>query len=144
MKRIAILIDGGHLRVLAKKANFRYTPDFIEKFALQIQVDNEEILRVLYYDCAPFTGMAQWPISRLMHQFEGSDDWLNILASRDLFAVRRGVLKFRGWKPKASPASDPPTDDDYAPQFMHKVWTYGSVLTSQSFRKTEPSNGLRL
>jgi len=120
MKRIVILIDGGHLRVLAKKIDKSYTPDFIEEFAHQIRANDEEILRVLYYDCAPFTGRARGPISRELHQFVGSDAWLDILASRDLFAVRRGVLKFRGWKPKRAPATVPPTGDDYSPQFMQK------------------------
>jgi hypothetical protein len=31
--KVAVLIDGGFLRVIAKKAGKTYDPDFIEKFA---------------------------------------------------------------------------------------------------------------
>ncbi len=31
-----------------------------------------------------------------IHQFHGSDQWLKDLAAKDLCAIRRGVLKFRG------------------------------------------------
>jgi len=33
--KVAILIDGGFLRVIAKKGKKLYNPDFIEKFAHQ-------------------------------------------------------------------------------------------------------------
>ena len=52
--KIIILIDGGFLRVRAKKAGKNYIPDFIEKFALRCKAADEEIFRVLYYDCAPY------------------------------------------------------------------------------------------
>lgn len=43
------------------------------------------------------------------------------LASRDLFAVRRGVLKFKGWVPKHIPVSGKPlSDDDFRPNFEQK------------------------
>jgi uncharacterized LabA/DUF88 family protein len=39
-----------------------------------------------------------------------------------LFAVRRGVLKFRGYKPKRTPVNlvGPPTDADFSPDFEQK------------------------
>lgn len=42
MIRIAVLIDGGHLRVLAKKAKLDYTPDLIEKVAVGCPRAGEE------------------------------------------------------------------------------------------------------
>lgn len=43
------------------------------------------------------------------------------LASRDLFAVRRGELKFRGYKPKHTPVSPGGlTDADFEPIFEQK------------------------
>lgn len=33
MSRLAILIDGGHLRVLARLAKKQYNPDFVERVA---------------------------------------------------------------------------------------------------------------
>jgi uncharacterized LabA/DUF88 family protein len=43
------------------------------------------------------------------------------LARKQLFAVRRGVLKFRGFKPKAIPlAPSALTDADFKPDFEQK------------------------
>jgi uncharacterized LabA/DUF88 family protein len=121
MMRIAILIDGGHLRVLVRSAGHKFVPDYIEKVALACAGPDETILRILYYDCAPFVGKAKLPVSGKLHEFKGSDAWLKQLAAKDLFAVRRGVLKFRGFKPKAVPVSPTGlTDADFKPDFEQK------------------------
>jgi uncharacterized LabA/DUF88 family protein len=121
-KKLAVLIDGGHLRVLARKAGKTYDPALIEQVALRCHLPNdEEIYRVLYYDCAPYMGKAPLPVSGTMHQFVGSDRWLHELSKKDLFAIRRGVLKFRGWKPKHIPVStNALTDADFEPLFEQK------------------------
>jgi hypothetical protein len=105
MVRIAILIDGGHLRALVRAAKYNYDPTYIEKVAHACATPDESILRILYYDCAPFVGTRKLPVSGEMHEFKGSDAWLRQLAAKDLFAVRRGVLKFRGFKPKHIPVA---------------------------------------
>lgn len=116
-----MLIDGGHLRVLAKRAGHNYNPEYVEKVAHACALADETIFRVLYYDCAPFNGEVEQPVSRTMKVFSKSDAWLNDLAKRDLFAVRRGVLKFRGWKPKALPVKPiVPTDADFEANFEQK------------------------
>jgi uncharacterized LabA/DUF88 family protein len=121
MKRVAILIDGGFLRARARMAKKTYNPSFIEKFALRCPADGEEVIRVLYYDCAPYTGTAKLPVSGCDHEFHGSDAWLHELSRKDLFAVRRGVLKFRGFKPKHVPvAAVALTDNDFCPDFEQK------------------------
>jgi uncharacterized LabA/DUF88 family protein len=121
MKKVAVMIDGGHLRVLAKADGHNYNPDFIEKFSHNCVVDDEQLLRVLYYDCAPYSGEAKLPVSGAVHKIEGKDGWLKDLASRDLIAVRRGILKFRGYKPRRIPiASDRLSDDDFKPDFEQK------------------------
>lgn len=121
MTKIAVLIDGGHLRVLAKLNGLPYTPDYIEKVAHACAEPNEEVLRVLYYDCAPFSGEVALPVTQGKKVFGGSDAWLLRLARKDLFAVRRGVLKFRGWVPKATPLkAQPPSDADFKPTFEQK------------------------
>src|SRR5579871_186778 len=97
-KSIVILIDGGFLRVKSQKAGKQYNPAFIEKFAQACKVPGEEVLRVLYYDCAPYTGTVKLPVSGNQKVFAPSDGWLEELACKDLFAVRRGILKFRGFK----------------------------------------------
>ncbi|MFT4080135.1 NYN domain-containing protein, partial [Rhodomicrobium sp.] len=118
--RVAIFIDGGHIRVLAKASGFHYNPDFIEKVAHNCLGNDEELLRVLYYDCAPYIGSHKKPVSGDMQEFKGSDGWLHILAQKDLFAVRLGVLKFRGFKPISIPISEKLNDDDFKPDFEQK------------------------
>lgn len=116
-----MLIDGGHLRVLAKRNGYVYNPDYIEKVAHACVLQDEQILRVLYYDCAPFNGDVTLPVSGGTTTFNGNDAWLLRLARKDLFAVRRGVIKFRGWVPKQSPIqAQPPTDADFKPNFEQK------------------------
>jgi uncharacterized LabA/DUF88 family protein len=61
------------------------------------------------------------PVSGADHEFKGNDAWMRELAARELFAVRRGVLKFRGYKPRAVPIGDRPLRDaDFAPDFEQK------------------------
>jgi uncharacterized LabA/DUF88 family protein len=121
-KQIAVLIDGGYLRVKSNIAGKTYNPEFIEKFAHSCQSQDEEIFRVLCYDCAPYSGTVSLPVSGTSYTFAGSDKWLEDLARRDLFAVRRGVLKFRGYKPKRTPVNpaEPATDADFTPDFEQK------------------------
>lgn len=121
MTRIAILIDGGCLRARSYQAKLRYDPDHIEAVALKCPQPDESLLRVLYYDCAPYAGNVKRPVSGEPHKFDGSDAWLKQLASKDLFAVRRGVLKFRGFVPRKIPlAQTHLTDDDFKPSFEQK------------------------
>lgn len=119
--RTAVLIDGGHLRVLARKAKYTYNPDYIEKVAHACVEPDETLMRILYYDCAPYSGKVKLPVSGADYEFTGSDGWLRVLAAKDLFAVRRGVLKFRGYKPKSIPvATQALTDADFKPDFEQK------------------------
>jgi hypothetical protein len=62
-RKIAVMLDGGHVRVYTKKAGYQYVPDYIEKIAHACATADEEIHRALYYDCAPFVGSATLPIS---------------------------------------------------------------------------------
>ena len=121
MPKIAILLDGGHLRVQARLAGKAYDPDFIAAFAAKCAAPDETVFRVFYYDCAPFSGKRQMPVTGEYREFKKSDDWLKALAKKDLFAVRLGVLKFRGFKPKKSPL-DPsrPSDEDFDPILEQK------------------------
>lgn len=120
--KIAILIDGGFLRVVAKKAKKTYDPDFIERFAHSCKAADEAIFRILYYDCAMYSGTQKLPVSGNPATFKSNDGWLHTLSHKDLFAVRRGVLKFRGYKPKKTPvaAKAALTDADFTPDFEQK------------------------
>jgi uncharacterized LabA/DUF88 family protein len=117
------MIDGGHVRVVARQADRQYTPELVEQLAHACVRADERLLRILYYDCARYAGTTRKPVSGAAHSFTGDDAWLKQLASKDHFAVRQGVLKFRGWKLKARVARQgqgPLTDNDFAPDFEQK------------------------
>ena len=107
--------------MLTRRAGYVYDPDYIEKVAVNCPAREESPLRFFYYDCAPFVGRRKLPVSGDIREFGGSDTWLKALAAKNLFAVRRGVLKFRGFKPKHVPIVPRElTDDDFAPDFEQK------------------------
>jgi hypothetical protein len=49
-KTVAVLIDGGYVRVLPRNAGHVYDPNFIERFSKRCAAQDEEIMRVLHYD----------------------------------------------------------------------------------------------
>ena len=116
------MIDGGCLRVAAKKAKKKYDPDFILAFCRNCVAAGEELFRALYYDCAPYQGTQKLPVSGTIQTFATSGQWLSDLAKRDLIAVRLGVLKFRGYKLKVTPVTGIAalTDADFYPDFEQK------------------------
>jgi uncharacterized LabA/DUF88 family protein len=123
LKNVAVLIDGGHLRVRARISKQDYVPAFIENFSKKSLLNHEEELqRILYYDCPPYNGTVKLPISGTAKTFTSSSAWLDDLASRDLFAIRRGVLKFRGFIPEKRSVQPNKilTDDDFKPLFEQK------------------------
>lgn len=63
MKNVAVLIDGGHVRVLARNAGMNYNPDYIEKIAKACVEPDEDAFRFFYYDCAPDSGTVKLPVS---------------------------------------------------------------------------------
>ena len=123
-QKIAVLIDGGHLRSYARKAKKSYVPDYIEKIGHACALADEVIHRILYYDCPPFEGEAVQPVSGTKKAFSGSDQWLHELSRKDLFAVRTGVLKFRGFLLRQSripfTPTVPLTDADFEAKFEQK------------------------
>ncbi len=121
MTRIILLIDGGYLRAQARRDHYDYSVDFIEDFAHTLIQKTESFVRVIYYDCKPYQGDAALPVSGNSYIFKSGGGWLDELASRDYFAVRTGLLKFRGWKPKQIPLNaDTLSDSDFKPDFEQK------------------------
>ena len=120
-KKITVLIDGGHLRSYLKKAQKPLDANYIEKVGLACGLATEEIMRILYYDCAMFNGQTKLPISRTVQLFTQNTPYLHDLARKDLFAVRRGVLKFRGYVvERGHQPSNPPVDSDFTAKFEQK------------------------
>jgi uncharacterized LabA/DUF88 family protein len=121
MKRVIVQIDGGHLRAQARRDGIDYHVDFIEDFAHILPEKGEDLIRVLYYDCRPYQGEAALPVTGEPYMFKSGGGWLDELASRDYFAVRTGLLKFRGWKPKMMPVpASGLSDQDFRPDFEQK------------------------
>jgi uncharacterized LabA/DUF88 family protein len=123
MSKIAVMLDGGHLRVHAKRAGRVYDPDYIEKIGLACSIA-ETIHRIMYYDCAPFKGSAVLPVSGHQATFPGNDTWLKELSYKNLFSVRLGALKFRGYVLNNNRIpyhpGQPLTDADFHPDFEQK------------------------
>jgi hypothetical protein len=95
-KRVALLIDGGFLRVQVKTAKLTYDPDYIEKVARACLAADEEFFRIFYYYSPPDSGTVTLPVSGNQHTFAPNTGWIKVLANKELFAVRLSVLKFRG------------------------------------------------
>ncbi|MCW5748642.1 MAG: NYN domain-containing protein [Alphaproteobacteria bacterium] len=124
MLKTVVLLDGGNLRKSAQEIGFQYNNDFVERFAWScVDHDREHVLRFLYYDCPPFAGEVALPVSGERRVFESGDGWLRDLAQRERFAVRRGILKFRGFRLRRGGNAVPGqslTDEDFVPDFEQK------------------------
>lgn len=120
--KMALLIDGGYLRACSKQAGMAYDNPFIEAFSKKCIEPTEYLLRVLYYDSPQYRGRVQLPVSGKWTNFNASDNWLSDLAQLPRFAVRRGTIGFRGWRPKNIPLKGgaPLTDTDFSPGFEQK------------------------
>lgn len=120
--KIAIMLDGDLFD--AKSAGKHYDPDCIEKIGLACSVTGEKIHRIVYYDRAPFSRSAILPVSGNKKVFAGGDARLKAPSYKDLFCIRLGVLKFRGYvinndKITYTPGQ-PLTDAGFHPEFEQK------------------------
>lgn len=137
--KVALLIDGGYLRACAKAANHNYDNQFIETFAHRCVLQGEYLLRIFYYDSPQFRGTVQLPVSGNNTTFQSSDAWLRDLAKLERFAVRRGTLGFRGWKPKNIPIAGAAglADADFVPVFEQKGVDMRIGLDIATFSRTK-------
>lgn len=116
-----LLVDGGYLRASAQGAQKTYDNSLIEEFCRTCFVQDEYVFRIFYYDSPQYRGTVKLPVSGQDSKFSANDKWLKDLAQLERFAVRRGTLGFRGWKPKNTPISGKQlTDADFAPIFEQK------------------------
>ena len=115
------MIDGGHLRSYLKKARKPLTADYIELVGLRCGIQSsEEIIRILYYGCAPFAGTttAGFTTGRCSqyHCAVASRS----RAQRPLRSSpgRFEISRLRGQKNHQP--SNPPVDSDFIPKFQQK------------------------
>ena len=120
--KTVLLIDGGYLRASALESGRQYAAPLVETFARQCVGADEYLLRVLYYDAPPYDGRVQKPVSGNWKTFKPTDTLLSDLEKLERFAVRRGKLGFRGWKPRTIPIAGTAglTDADFKPLFEQK------------------------
>lgn len=119
MKKIVLIVDGGHVGGLARREGMAYGADWIEAFARSCAFPGEELVRTLYYDCFPYRGEHALPVSGLPQIFSASAAWLEELAMRDGIAVKLGSLRFNGYRLRRSALVGKAhlTDADFRPDF---------------------------
>jgi uncharacterized LabA/DUF88 family protein len=108
MKKSAILLDGEWFRrgldtALKGKLLHGVTADVMYRNALLALGADEELFRLFYYDCPPYSGKETNPISRVIEDFEAQPKhhsrtrFIKELKAMDCVAMRLGTAKKRGW-----------------------------------------------
>ncbi len=112
-KKVAVLLDGSFVvKTLYRRLNTHPTAEQVRDFAKACISPDEEIFRIYYYDCPPYSNQEVNPISRLAVDFSQTPQhnrqvsFQDKLARMDNVAFRRGVLAFRGWKIKKKSLSE--------------------------------------
>jgi len=105
MKNVAFLIDGGYLsKVIFKKTGKHIIPSEFVPTLKSVLKDGEELYRVYYYDAPPYEGILTNPVddSEMNYgetkAYQAITNFQRELAEQDYVALRKGQLKFKGWK----------------------------------------------
>lgn len=134
IKRVAVLLDGGFVLKRLSGASGRgpVTSAEIIAFARRCVQVEEELFRIYYYDCPPFSGRLRHPMTEMTQDYSASSvhmaktKLLDELAHSDFVALREGVLSVGGWKLGNSAQRDilknPRlcTPEDFVPEFTQK------------------------
>jgi len=90
MKKLSFMIRPGGVSTSSsqKSKKSTTTPHFIEAFSKICSAVDEELFRALYYDCAPYQGHQNLPVSGLTQTLPTRANWLKDLAKKDLMAVQ--------------------------------------------------------
>jgi len=137
VKKTAVLIDAAFLRAFLPKT-FAYADlaKVIERFALSCvsDCDDEQVQRILYYDCAPYNGNDAHKLhpldpGRTPNSAAYRNYWNSVLTSlkaKPYFDVRLGEVSFDGWQLSDRAARDiltkarPLMADDFFPVLRQK------------------------
>ncbi len=106
MKKVAVLLDGGFvIKRLKSFLDGEYpTAEQVLEFARKCVTDDEELFRIYYYDCPPFSGTSANPFSKeevdfsATPVFERLTELQRLLSLADDVAFRKGVLNLNGWR----------------------------------------------
>ncbi len=131
-KKVAILVDGGHLRKRLRQLLKKHLEAAdITKFARACLKPDEELFRIYYYDCPPFTRALVNPISGKDIQQKKALEDLGRLADQmkvsENVAYRGGWLQYSGWQVSEKALKDiirkkrPPCAQDIVPALKQKV-----------------------
>jgi uncharacterized LabA/DUF88 family protein len=123
-KHVVLFIDAGHLRAQAGLENQIFNVSFVKEVVkLCVFSEEEELYKVLYYDCPPYQGHHIGPISGKEIAIAQPDNYLSELETLPYFAVRKGSNKFRGWRRKGDHVQQAPeatNDNDFKPDIQQK------------------------
>lgn len=102
IKKVAVIIDGGHVRKLLEKHRIRITADKVLSLGEKILSEKEELFRTYYYDSPPFGGKLFGPISNapyrsLTTNLEDLRMLYSTIGHHNSVAFRHGNLRFNGW-----------------------------------------------
>jgi uncharacterized LabA/DUF88 family protein len=112
--KVAVLIDGGFaLKKLFQKLGRKHpTAEQVHEFARKCVVREEDLFRIYYYDCLPFDGTRQNPISKAQTNFRKTPTYhrqaalIDALSKMRHVAFRRGEISFNGWALTRNAAED--------------------------------------
>lgn len=109
MEKVAILLDGGHVkkRLSEELGRFPKVTDIVtlrERLMAHERLREKELFRVFFYDAPPFKGKSTHPVTGVEVDFSRTKEaqqnqaLIDALETQPDHAVRRGVLAIRGWK----------------------------------------------
>lgn len=107
--KVVILLDGGFVRekLQTQLEHFPSVAEvvtFSRALLAKPRLQSAELLRIHYYDAPPYTGKETNPVDGSVMDFSATKHarrcqaLLDGLELQEDFAVRRGTLKFHGWK----------------------------------------------
>jgi uncharacterized LabA/DUF88 family protein len=128
---VAFLIDGAFIRkkfhsVMKKDVTAVDVQNIVKNIIAELNFQGL-LYRVYFYDCPPYSGKTQLPITHTPYDFEATPQYgkmvqlLKDIKLLPFFAVREGILSFQGWTLKKSHyGASPLTDDCFTPSLKQK------------------------
>jgi uncharacterized LabA/DUF88 family protein len=128
---VAFLIDGAFIRnkfhsAMKKDITAVDVQNVVKNIIVDLKFQDMQY-RVYFYDCPPYSGKTQLPITHAPYNFESTLQYskmiqlLKDIKRLPFFAVREGMLSFQGWiLKKACYGASPLTDDCFSPNLKQK------------------------